>query len=132
MPEAECEDAIRLRVGDDYGLVHESGLPLQNGQDLVIDGIAQLACSSGLAGYFNNPGKHGKRSFRLVKKVKGTSRSVRAARTILNPTNLRRFVGSVNCPKLVQWPQMRLSGAFLRREGRPDTLGETVVGEISP
>jgi hypothetical protein len=55
----------------------------KNGQDLVIDGIAQLACFSGLAGQFNNSRIHGKRSFRLVKRVKGTSRSLRAAMTIL-------------------------------------------------
>jgi hypothetical protein len=40
IPEAEGEDAIGLRVGDDHGLVDESGLPLQNGQDLIINGIA--------------------------------------------------------------------------------------------
>jgi len=65
-PEAERENAIRLRVGDDCGLVDESGLPLQNGQNLVVNGIAKLACLSGLAGLFNDSGKHGKRSFRLV------------------------------------------------------------------
>ena len=67
IPEAECEDAIRFRVGEDYGLVHESGLTPQNGQNLVIDGIAYLTCFSGLAGHFYNSGKHGRRSFRLVK-----------------------------------------------------------------
>jgi hypothetical protein len=52
IPEAEGEDAIRLRVGDDHGLADESDLPLQNGQNLVIDGVAQLARLSGLAGQF--------------------------------------------------------------------------------
>jgi len=63
VPEAERENAIRLRVGDDYGLVHESGLLIQNGQDLVIDGIAQFACFSGLAGHFNDSRIHGSAPF---------------------------------------------------------------------
>jgi hypothetical protein len=50
IPKAQREDAIRVRVGDDYGHVYESGLPLQNGQNFVIDGIAKFACLSGLAG----------------------------------------------------------------------------------
>lgn len=103
VPEAEREDTIRLRVLDDYGLVHESALSPQNGQNLVIDGIAKLTCFSGLAGYFHNSGKHGKRSFRLVRSVKGTSRSLRGDHCLSwNATNLRWFLGSVNCPELVQ------------------------------
>lgn len=64
IPETEREDAVRLRIRDDHRLIYESDLTLQNRQNLVIDGIAQLACFSGLAGDLNNPGKHGKRSSR--------------------------------------------------------------------
>jgi len=67
-PEAEREDAIRLRVRDDHSLVHESGLPPQNGQDLVINRVAQLACLSGLAGQFNGSRIHGIAPFGQVSK----------------------------------------------------------------
>src|SRR5439155_25423411 len=97
------DDAIRLRVGDDHGLVDESGLPLQNGQDLVIDGVTELACLSGLAGQFNSTRIHGKRSFRFVGRVKGTSRILRGDHWLSwNATNLLRLVESVNCPESVQ------------------------------
>jgi hypothetical protein len=34
--------------------------------------------------------------------VKGTSRSLRGDHYFWNATNVRRFLGSVNCPELVQ------------------------------
>jgi hypothetical protein len=50
IPKAESEDAIRLRVGDDYRLIHESDLLPQDGQNLIFDGLAKVSCFSGIAG----------------------------------------------------------------------------------
>src|SRR6266478_7971861 len=42
VPEAERQDTIRFGVRRQDSLVHESGLFLQNRQDLVINGSAEL------------------------------------------------------------------------------------------
>jgi hypothetical protein len=41
IPVADGENAIRVRVRDNHGLYHESGLLLQNGQDLFIDDVGK-------------------------------------------------------------------------------------------
>ena len=50
VPKAQSQDPSRFGVRDQNGLVHESGLLLQNGQDLVIDGFAELTCFSRFGG----------------------------------------------------------------------------------
>ena len=98
IPEAEREDAIRLRVGDDHGLVDESGLPLQDGQDLVIDGVAELACLSDLLVNSTVLVYMGSTPFGWWEGMKGTSRILRGDRWLpWNATNLRWLVESVNC-----------------------------------
>src|SRR5712692_12000674 len=44
IPEAERQNTIRFGVRRQDSLVHESGLFLQNRQDLVINGSAKLTC----------------------------------------------------------------------------------------
>src|SRR5713226_231760 len=44
IPEAERQNTIRFSVRRQHSLVHESGLFLQNRQDLVINGSAKLTC----------------------------------------------------------------------------------------
>src|SRR5215813_8326038 len=50
IPEAERQNSILLAVRHENGFVHESGLFLQDGQDLVVDGSAKLTSFSGFGG----------------------------------------------------------------------------------
>jgi len=59
------------------GLIHKPGLFLQNRQHFFVNGAGQLSGFSRFGCYFDCSCKHGKRSFRLLRRVKGTSRSVR-------------------------------------------------------
>ena len=50
VPKAQSQDPSRFGIRDQNGLVYESGLLLQNGQDFVVDGFADLRCLSRFGG----------------------------------------------------------------------------------
>src|SRR5579859_3717705 len=101
-PEAEREDAIRLRVGDDHGLVHESRLPPQNGQDLssmVLHNsraFPALLVNSTVLEYIGSLLSVDEKGERNVAQI------ARRPLAFLDATKLRWHAGSVNRPELVQ------------------------------
>ncbi len=46
VPKAQSQDPSRFGIRDQNGLVLESDLLLQNGQDFVVDGFADITCFS--------------------------------------------------------------------------------------
>lgn len=111
VPETEREDAIWFGLRDHHGLVDEPGLLPQNGQHFVINGAAEFTGFSGLAGDFDDSGIHGKRSFRWLRELKGTSRRVCAATACLSryhdPTPLAQAlsIAADGCsrPLIISW-----------------------------
>jgi hypothetical protein len=58
-PETDCDDMVWFRIRDHYDLVHEPGLLSEDREYLLIDCVAQFACSALLADGLNNSGVHG-------------------------------------------------------------------------
>jgi hypothetical protein len=69
VPKAHAQDTARFGIRNQNGLVHEPGLFFQNGQDLVIDGLAEFACLSWFGVEFYDSCIHGEH---VGNKVKGT------------------------------------------------------------
>jgi len=58
VPEAETEDAIRLSVGGEDGLIHKAFLRFQNRQDFLMDGVGEFTGFPGFGIDFDYSSKH--------------------------------------------------------------------------
>src|SRR5712691_9312096 len=57
VPKAESQDLIGVSVRNQNSLVHESRLLFENGQNLVVNGVAEVLCLSWFGGEFYDPRK---------------------------------------------------------------------------